>query len=115
MGQPKTKFKLNMMYVVPVLVIIGFIALCYVGSLLLMHLNGLPLDKAGPFTAFRYFPIYKNSPVKSVRLTVIFCAAFPFLVSAGIAVLFTSPNSSLVRCMVMLVLPLTWRLKKQDL
>ena len=77
-----------MMYVVPVLVIIGFIALCYVGSLLLMHLNGLPLDKAGPFTAFRYFPIYKNSPVKSVRLTVIFCAAFPFLVSAGIAVLF---------------------------
>lgn len=88
MGQPKKKFKLNMMYVVPVLVIIGFIALCYVGSLLLMHLNGLPLDKAGPFTAFRYFPIYKNSPVKSVRLTVIFCAAFPFLVSAGIAVLF---------------------------
>lgn len=88
MGQPKRKFKLNMMYVVPVLVIIGFIALCYVGSLLLMHLNGLPLDKAGPFTAFRYFPIYKNSPVKSVRLTVIFCAAFPFLVSAGIAVLF---------------------------
>lgn len=76
------------MYVVPVLVIIVFIALCYVGSLLLMHLNGLPLDKAGPFTAFRYFPIYKNSPVKSVRLTVIFCAAFPFLVSAGIAVLF---------------------------
>lgn len=76
------------MYVVPVLVIIGFIALCYVGSLLLMHLNGLPLEKAGPFTAFRYFPIYKNSPVKSVRLTVIFCAAFPFLVSAGIAVLF---------------------------
>lgn len=88
MGQPKKKFKLNMMYVVPVLVIIGFIALCYVGSLLLMHLNGLPLEKAGPFTAFRYFPIYKNSPVKSVRLTVIFCAAFPFLVSAGIAVLF---------------------------
>lgn len=88
MGQPKKKFKLNMMYVVPVLVIIGFIALCYVGSLLLMHLNGLSLDKAGPFTAFRYFPIYKNSPVKSVRLTVIFCAAFPFLVSAGIAVLF---------------------------
>lgn len=88
MGQPKRKFKLNMMYVVPVLVIIGFIALCYVGSLLLMHLNGLPLEKAGPFTAFRYFPIYKNSPVKSVRLTVIFCAAFPFLVSAGIAVLF---------------------------
>lgn len=88
MGQTKKKFKLNMMYVVPVLVIIGFIALCYVGSLLLMHLNGLPLDKAGPFTAFRYFPIYKNSPVKSVRLTVIFCAAFPFLVSAGIAVLF---------------------------
>lgn len=88
MGQPKRKFKLNMMYVVPVLVIIVFIALCYVGSLLLMHLNGLPLDKAGPFTAFRYFPIYKNSPVKSVRLTVIFCAAFPFLVSAGIAVLF---------------------------
>lgn len=88
MGQPKKKFKLNMMYVIPVLVIIGFIALCYVGSLLLMHLNGLPLDKAGPFTAFRYFPIYKNSPVKSVRLTVIFCAAFPFLVSAGIAVLF---------------------------
>ena len=32
MGQPKKKFKLNMMYVVPVLVIIGFIALCYVGS-----------------------------------------------------------------------------------
>ena len=88
MGQPKKKFKLNMMYVVPVLVIIGFIALCYVGSLLLMHLNGLPLEKAGPFTAFRYFSIYKNSPVKSVRLTVIFCAAFPFLVSAGIAVLF---------------------------
>lgn len=88
MGQPKRKFKLNMMYVVPVLVIIGFIALCYVGSLLLMHLNGLPLEKASPFTAFRYFPIYKNSPVKSVRLTVIFCAAFPFLVSAGIAVLF---------------------------
>lgn len=88
MGQPKKKFKLNMMYVVPVLVIIGFIALCYVGSLLLMHLNGLPLENAGPFTAFRYFPIYKNSPVKSVRLTVIFCAAFPFLVSAGIAVLF---------------------------
>ncbi|MBW7570264.1 type IV secretory system conjugative DNA transfer family protein [Succinivibrio faecicola] len=88
MGQQKKKFKLNMMYVVPVLVIIGFIALCYVGSLLLMHLNGLPLEKAGPFTAFRYFPIYKNSPVKSVRLTVIFCAAFPFLVSAGIAVLF---------------------------
>ena len=88
MGQPKKKFKLNMMYVVPVLVIIGFIALCYVGSLLLMHLNGLPLEKTGPFTAFRYFPIYKNSPVKSVRLTVIFCAAFPFLVSAGIAVLF---------------------------
>lgn len=88
MGQPKKKFKLNMMYVVPVLVIIGFIALCYLGSLLLMHLNGLPLEKAGPFTAFRYFPIYKNSPVKSVRLTVIFCAAFPFLVSAGIAVLF---------------------------
>lgn len=88
MGQPKKKFKLNMMFVVPVLVIIGFIALCYVGSLLLMHLNGLPLEKAGPFTAFRYFPIYKNSPVKSVRLTVIFCAAFPFLVSAGIAVLF---------------------------
>lgn len=88
MGHPKRKFKLNMMYVVPVLVIIGFIALCYVGSLLLMHLNGLPLEKAGPFTAFRYFPIYKNSPVKSVRLTVIFCAAFPFLVSAGIAVLF---------------------------
>lgn len=88
MGQPKKKFKLNMMYVVPVFVIIGFIALCYVGSLLLMHLNSLPLDKAGPFTAFRYFPIYKNSPVKSVRLTVIFCAAFPFLVSAGIAVLF---------------------------
>ena len=88
MGQPKKKFKLNMMYVVPVLVIIGFIALCYVGSLLLMHLNGLPLEKAVPFTAFRYFPIYKNSPVKSVRLTVIFCAAFPFLVSAGIAVLF---------------------------
>lgn len=88
MGHPKRKFKLNMMYVVPVLVIIGFIALCYVGSLLLMHLNGLPLEKAGPFTAFRYFPIYKNSPVKSVRLTVLFCAAFPFLVSAGIAVLF---------------------------
>ena len=88
MGQPKKKFKLNMMYVVPVLVIIGFISLCYVGSLLLMHLNGLPLEKAGPFTAFRYFSIYKNSPVKSVRLTVIFCAAFPFLVSAGIAVLF---------------------------
>lgn len=76
-----------MMYVVPVLVIIGFIALCYVGSLLLMHLNGLPLDKAGPFTAFRYFPIYKNSPVKSVRLTVIFCAAFPFLCCIGLAVL----------------------------
>lgn len=88
MGQPKKKFKLNMMYVVPVLVIIGFISLCYVGSLLLMHLNGLSLENAGPFTAFRYFPIYKNSPVKSVRLTVIFCAAFPFLVSAGIAVLF---------------------------
>lgn len=88
MGQQKKKFKLNMMYVVPVLVIIGFIALCYIGSLLLMHLNGLPLEKAGPFTAFRYFPIYKNSPVKSVRLTVIFCAAFPFLVSSGIAVLF---------------------------
>lgn len=87
MGQPKKKFKLNMMYVVPVLVIIGFIALCYVGSLLLMHLNGLPLDKAGPFTAFRYFPIYKNSPVKSVRLTVIFCAAFPFLCCIGLAVL----------------------------
>lgn len=87
MGQPKTKFKLNMMYVVPVLVIIGFIALCYVGSLLLMHLNGLPLDKAGPFTAFRYFPIYKNSPVKSVRLSVIFCAAFPFLCCIGLAVL----------------------------
>ena len=76
-----------MMYVVPVLVIIGFIALCYVGSLLLMHLNGLPLDKAGPFTAFRYFPIYKNSPVKSVRLSVIFCAAFPFLCCIGLAVL----------------------------
>ena len=88
MGQPKKKFKLNMMYVLPVLVVVGFIVLSYLGSVLLMQLNGLPVENAGPFTAFRYFPIYKNSPVKSVRLTVIFCAAFPFLVSAGIAVLF---------------------------
>lgn len=113
MGQPKKKFKLNMMYVIPVLVIIGFIALCYVGSLLLMHLNGLPLDKAGPFTAFRYFPIYKNSPVKSVRLTVIFCAAFPFLVSAGIAVLFYITKYKPRALHGDARLPLTWRLKKQ--
>ena len=115
MGQPKKKFKLNMMYVVPVLVIIGFIALCYLGSLLLMHLNGLPLEKAGPFTAFRYFPIYKNSPVKSVRLTVIFCAAFPFLVSAGIAVLFYITKYKPRALHGDAVLPLTWRLKKQVL
>ena len=82
MGQKK-KFHLNMWYVLPILAIVVFIGLSYLGSVLLMQLNGLPVENAGPFTAFRYFPIYKNSPVKSVRLTVIFCAAFPFLVSAG--------------------------------
>lgn len=86
MGQKK-KFKLNMMYVLPVLVVVGFIVLSYLGSVLLMQLNGLPVENAGPFTAFRYFPIYKNSPVKSVRLSVIFCAAFPFLCCIGLAVL----------------------------
>lgn len=86
MGQKK-KFKLNMMYVLPVLVVVGFIVLSYLGSVFLMQLNGLPVENAGPFTAFRYFPIYKNSPVKSVRLSVIFCAAFPFLCCIGLAVL----------------------------
>lgn len=86
MGQKK-KFHLNMWYVLPILVIVGFIGLSYLGSVLLMQLNGLPVENAGPFTAFRYFPIYKNSPVKSVRLSVIFCAAFPFLCCIGLAVL----------------------------
>lgn len=86
MGQKK-KFHLNMWYVLPILAIVGFIGLSYLGSVLLMQLNGLPVENAGPFTAFRYFPIYKNSPVKSVRLSVIFCAAFPFLCCIGLAVL----------------------------
>lgn len=86
MGQKK-KFHLNMWYVLPILAIVGFIGLSYLGSVLLMQLNGLPVENAGPFTAFRYFPIYKNSPVKSVRLSVIFCAAFPFLCCIGFAVL----------------------------
>lgn len=76
-----------MWYVLPILAIVGFIGLSYLGSVLLMQLNGLPVENAGPFTAFRYFPIYKNSPVKSVRLSVIFCAAFPFLCCIGLAVL----------------------------
>lgn len=86
MGQKK-KFHLNMWYLLPILAIVGFIGLSYLGSVLLMQLNGLPVENAGPFTAFRYFPIYKNSPVKSVRLSVIFCAAFPFLCCIGLAVL----------------------------
>lgn len=86
MGQKK-KFHLNMWYVLPILAIVGFVGLSYLGSVLLMQLNGLPVENAGPFTAFRYFPIYKNSPVKSVRLSVIFCAAFPFLCCIGLAVL----------------------------
>ena len=86
MGQKK-KFHLNMWYVLPILAIVGFIGLSYLGSVLLMQLNGLSVENAGPFTAFRYFPIYKNSPVKSVRLSVIFCAAFPFLCCIGLAVL----------------------------
>lgn len=68
--------------------IVVFIALSYAGSLLLMKFNGLPLEYAKPFTAFEYYPLYKNSAVKSVRLSVTFCAAFPFLVMIGSAIYF---------------------------
>ena len=77
--------KKKIAYIVAALVLLPacVVALSYASGLMFFHLNKMPLDKVTPFIIWDYFQIYKTSPIKFIKTTVILCALGPYILLLG--------------------------------
>ena len=77
--------KKKIAYIVAALVLLPacVVALSYASGLMFFHLNKMPLDMVTPFIIWDYFQIYKTSPIKFIKTTVILCALGPYILLLG--------------------------------
>lgn len=80
-----------------IVVILGLlIGVSYGSGLLFFYIHHMPTDQVHPFTIWECFLIYKSSPIKFVRITVICCAFAPYiLLIAGLFLLLKKQPRSL--------------------
>ena len=71
--------KKKIAYIVAALVLLPacVVALSYGSGLMFFNLNKMPLDKVTPTFIIRICKIYKTSPIKYIKTTVILCAFRP--------------------------------------